>query len=74
MAMLDKEMAEERAELAEAELEEMRERLAAVEVELTVRREGAYFCSRGSSWLTMLQRMATPSIPRLVKIPSHSSN
>ena len=46
MAMLDKEMAEERAELAEAELEEVRERLAAVEVELTVRREGAYLCSR----------------------------
>ena len=33
MAMLDKEMAEERAEVAEADLEEVRERLAMVEVE-----------------------------------------
>lgn len=40
MAMLDKEMAEERAEAAEAELEELKERLAIIEVELQVVREG----------------------------------
>ncbi|KAJ7605055.1 dynactin [Mycena polygramma] len=40
MAMLDKEVAEERAEGAEAELEEVTERLAIVEVELGVLREG----------------------------------
>ena len=37
---MDKEMAEERAEAAEAELEEVKERLAIVEVELQVVREG----------------------------------
>ncbi|KAJ6541721.1 dynein associated protein-domain-containing protein [Mycena capillaripes] len=40
MAMLDKEVAEERAEAAEAELEEVTERLAIVEVELDVLKEG----------------------------------
>jgi dynactin 1 len=40
MAMLDKEVAEERAEIAEAELEEIKERLAVVEVEIGVLREG----------------------------------
>lgn len=40
MVMLDKEMAEERAEAAEAELEELKERLAVVEVELQVVRDG----------------------------------
>lgn len=40
MAMLDKEVAEERAEAAEAELEEVTERLAIVEVELGVLKEG----------------------------------
>ncbi|KAJ7430561.1 dynein associated protein-domain-containing protein [Mycena latifolia] len=40
MAMLDKEVAEERAEAAEAELEEVMERLAVVEVELGVLKEG----------------------------------
>lgn len=40
MAMLDKEVAEERAELAEQELEEVKEHLARVEVELGVLKEG----------------------------------
>lgn len=38
--MLDKEVAEEKAELAEAELEEVKEKLAQVEVELQVLKEG----------------------------------
>ena len=40
MAMLDKEMAEERAEVAEADLEEMTEKLAILEVELEHLKEG----------------------------------
>ncbi|KAJ7194752.1 dynactin [Mycena pura] len=40
MSMLDKEVAEERAEGAEAELEDVTERLAIVEVELGVLKEG----------------------------------
>ena len=40
MAMLDKEMAEERAEVAETELAEVKERLAVVEVEVEVLRNG----------------------------------
>ncbi|KAI9445370.1 dynein associated protein-domain-containing protein [Lactarius indigo] len=41
MAMLDKEVAEERAEAAEGEIEELKEKLAVVEVELEVIKEGA---------------------------------
>jgi dynactin 1 len=41
MTMLDKEFAEERAETAEAELEEIKEKLAVLEVELEVIKEGA---------------------------------
>lgn len=41
MAMLDKEMAEERAETAEAELEAVKEKLAEAEVELNVLKEGS---------------------------------
>ena len=44
MAMLDKEVAEERAELAESELEELKEKLAVLEVEIQVLREG------GGTW------------------------
>lgn len=40
MAMLDKEVAEERAEIAEAELEEVKEKLAVMDVELVVLKEG----------------------------------
>ena len=40
MAMLDKEMAEERAEVAETELEEVKETLAVIEVEVEVLRNG----------------------------------
>ncbi|KAG6865099.1 hypothetical protein C0991_005060 [Blastosporella zonata] len=40
MAMLDKEVAEERAELVEAEVEELREKLAVLEVEIKVIRDG----------------------------------
>jgi dynactin 1 len=40
MVMLDKEVAEERAEIVEAELEEIKEKLAIVEVEIGVLREG----------------------------------
>ncbi|EMD32620.1 hypothetical protein CERSUDRAFT_161581 [Gelatoporia subvermispora B] len=40
MAMLDKEMAEERAEAAEADLEEVKERLAVLEVEMEVLKQG----------------------------------
>jgi dynactin 1 len=40
MAMLDKEVAEERAEIAEAELVEALEKLAVVEVELGVLKQG----------------------------------
>jgi dynactin 1 len=39
MAMLDKEVAEEKAELAQTELAEVQERLAVVEVELGVLKE-----------------------------------
>jgi dynactin 1 len=45
ITMLDKEVAEERAEAAEAELEEMKEKLAVVEVELEVIKEGACECA-----------------------------
>ncbi|KAI0307655.1 dynein associated protein-domain-containing protein [Multifurca ochricompacta] len=41
MTMLDKEVAEERAEAAEAVLEELKEKLAVMEVELEVIKEGA---------------------------------
>lgn len=41
MAMLDREVAEERAETAQSELEELKEKLAVVEVELDVIKEGA---------------------------------
>jgi len=44
MTMLDKEVAEERAEAAESEVEELKEKLAVVEVELEVIKEGA--CER----------------------------
>lgn len=40
MAMLDKEMAEERAEVAETELEEVKEKLAVLQVEVEVLRNG----------------------------------
>ena len=40
MAMLDGEMAEERAEVAENELEEVKEKLAVIEVEVEVLRNG----------------------------------
>lgn len=40
MAMLDKEMAEERAEVAETELEEVKEKLAVLQVEVDVLRNG----------------------------------
>lgn len=44
MAMLDKEMAEERAEVAEGECEELREKLAVLQVEMDVLKggEGVY--------------------------------
>ena len=41
MAMLDREVAEERAETAQSELEELKKKLAVVEVELEVIKEGA---------------------------------
>jgi len=41
MAMLDKEVAEERADLAESELVEALEKLAVVEVELSVLKDGS---------------------------------
>jgi dynactin 1 len=41
MTMLDKEVAEERAEAAESEIEELKEKLAVVEVELEVIKQGA---------------------------------
>lgn len=37
---MDKEVAEERAEIAEAELEEVKEKLAVVEVEMGVIKDG----------------------------------
>ena len=40
MAMLDKEMAEERAEVAETELEEVKEKFAVLQVEVEVIRDG----------------------------------
>lgn len=40
MVMLDKEVAEERAEAAEQQLDDLREKLAVAQVELTVLREG----------------------------------
>jgi dynactin 1 len=45
MAMLDREVAEERAEAAQSELEELKEKLAVVEVELEVIKEGACECT-----------------------------
>ena len=45
MAMLDREVAEERAETAQSELEELKEKLAVVEVELEVIKEGACECA-----------------------------
>ena len=42
MTMLDKEVAEERAELAEAELEDIKEKYAILEVENEVLKAGAY--------------------------------
>lgn len=39
MAMLDKEVAEEKAELAQVEVEDLRERLAQMEIELQVLKE-----------------------------------
>ena len=45
MAMLDREVAEERAETAQSELEELKEKLAVVEVELEVIKEGACKCA-----------------------------
>jgi len=42
--MLDKEVAEERAELAESELEDLKEKLATAEVELDVLKEGGSIC------------------------------
>jgi dynactin 1 len=47
MTMLDKEVAEERAEAAESELEELKEKLAVVEVELEVIKQGACKYARG---------------------------
>ncbi|KAN0135638.1 Dynein associated domain containing protein [Lactarius tabidus] len=41
MTMLDKEVAEERAEAAESEIEDLKEKLAVVEVELEVIKQGA---------------------------------
>lgn len=41
MVMLDKEVAEERAEIAEAELEEVKEKLAVATVENNVLKKGA---------------------------------
>ncbi|KAI9513092.1 dynein associated protein-domain-containing protein [Russula earlei] len=49
ITMLDKEVAEERAEAAEAELEELKEKLAVVEVELEFIKEGASAEGGGSS-------------------------
>lgn len=45
MAMLDREVSEERAEAAQSELEELKEKLAVVEVELEVIKEGACECA-----------------------------
>lgn len=44
MAMLDKEVAEEKAEIAQTELDEVTEKLAIVEVELDIFREGRGAC------------------------------
>ena len=41
MVMLDKEVAEERAELAETELEDVKEKVAILEVENDVLKEGS---------------------------------
>lgn len=45
MAMLDKEVAEERAELAESEVEEFKEKLAVLEVEINVLKQGGEYCA-----------------------------
>lgn len=45
MSMLDKEVAEERAEAAESEIEELKEKLAVIEVELEVIKEGTGECA-----------------------------
>ncbi len=47
MVMLDKEVAEERAEAAEAELEILKEKLAVAEVEVTVLRSGSASAAPG---------------------------
>ena len=62
--MLDKEVAEERAELAESELEDLKEKLATTEVELDVLKEGESVGHLDlACFLTILQkerRMRTP--------------
>ena len=55
MVMLDKEVAEERAEAAESELEELKEKFAVVEVELEVIKQGA------CKYATDFQNQATDS-------------
>ena len=53
MVMLDKEVAEERAEMAEAELEEVKEKLAVLEVEMGVIKDGGEWVFRWSSCLSL---------------------
>lgn len=54
--MLDKEVAEERAELAESVLEDLKEKLATTEVELNVLKEGELVCRLKLQFLMGLQR------------------
>lgn len=82
MAMLDKEVAEERAEIAEAELEDVKERLAIAEVELEVLKEGeeGRFCAVMGSFgfSRSLQRKRARAMARVLllllraRIPSRT--
>lgn len=58
MAMLDKEMAEERAEVAEGELEEVKEKLAVIEVELDVLKNGGGASENGEEGVNAKSSMA----------------
>jgi hypothetical protein len=54
--MLDKEVAEERAELTESELEDLKEKLATAEVELDVLKEGESVYHFDIAWFLMIMQ------------------
>lgn len=74
MAMLDKEVAEERAEIAEAELEEVKEKLAVVEVEMGVMKDGGgkiQQYTQGGAYLTKSQMYLVTQEPKRQQAKIH---